>query len=81
MRKTEGTALGLSATVYGVSRVFAPVVWFLTVSTNGVLRLLGIDPNADDEEVSEEDILMMAEVGSEKGVIEEEEREMTQENI
>lgn len=80
MRKTEGTALGLSATVYGVSRVFAPVVWFLTVSTNGVLRLLGIDPNADDEEVSEEDILMMAEVGSEKGVIEEEEREMI-ENI
>ncbi len=80
MRKTESTALGLSATVYGVSRVFAPIVWFLTASTNGVLRLLGIDPNADDEEVSEEDILMMAEVGSEKGVIEEEEREMI-ENI
>lgn len=72
MRKTESAALGLSATVYGVSKAFAPVVWFLTVSTNAVLRLIGIDPDADDEEVSEEDILMMAEVGSEKGVIEEE---------
>ncbi|MBR2634658.1 MAG: HlyC/CorC family transporter [Clostridia bacterium] len=80
MRKTEGTSLALSGTVYGVSKVFAPIVWFLTVSTNGVLRLLGIDPHADDEEVSEEDIRMMAEVGAEKGVIEEEERELI-ENI
>jgi len=80
MRKTEGAALSLSGTVYGVSKVFAPIVWFLTVSTNGVLRILGIDPNEDDEEVSEEDIRMMAEVGAEQGVIEEDERELI-ENI
>ncbi|MBR3837497.1 MAG: HlyC/CorC family transporter [Clostridia bacterium] len=80
MRKTEAMALGVSGTVYGVSKVFAPIVWFLTISTNGVLRLMGIDPNADEEEVNEEDILMMAEAGAEQGVIEEEEREMI-ENI
>lgn len=80
MRKTESMALGVSGTVYMVSKVFAPIVWFLTVSTNGVLRLLGIDPNADDEEVSEEDIRMMAEASAEKGIIEEEERELI-ENI
>ncbi|MBR2616178.1 MAG: HlyC/CorC family transporter [Clostridia bacterium] len=80
MRKTEKMALGVSGAVYGVSRVFAPIVWFLTLSTNCVLRLLGIDPNADEEEVSEEDILMMAEQGAESGVIEEEERELI-ENI
>ncbi|MBR7165978.1 MAG: HlyC/CorC family transporter [Clostridia bacterium] len=80
MRKTEAMALGVSGTVYGVSKVFAPIVWFLTVSTNGVLHLMGIDPKADDEEVNEEDILMMAEAGAEQGVIEEEEREMI-ENI
>ncbi len=66
MRKTEGVSLGLSGIVYFVSKVFAPIVWFLTISTNAVLRLMGIDPNADDEEVSEEDIRMMAEVSAEK---------------
>lgn len=80
MRKTESLSLGLSGTVYMVSKVFAPIVWFLTASTNGVLRLMGIDPNADEEEVSEEDIRMMAEASAEKGIIEEEERELI-ENI
>ncbi len=80
MRKTETLSLGLSGTVYFVSKVFAPIVWLLTVSTNGVLRLMGIDPNDDDEEVSEEDIRMMAEASAEKGIIEEEERELI-ENI
>lgn len=80
MRKAERMALGLSGTVFAVSRVFAPVVWLLTVSTNGVLRLLGIDPHADDEQVSEEDIRMMAETSAEQGIIEEEERELI-ENI
>ncbi len=80
MRKTEGVALGLSGTVFAVSKLFAPIVWFLTVSTNGVLRLLGIDPNEEEDEVSEEDIRMMAEASAEMGIIEKEEREMI-ENI
>lgn len=80
MRKTEKTALSLSAPVSLVAKLFAPVVWFLTVSTNGVLRLVGIDPHAQDEEVSEDDIRMMAEMGAESGVLEEDEREII-ENI
>lgn len=80
MRKAESTALGLSGAVYSVSKIFAPVVWLLTLSTNAVLRLLGIDPNAAEEEVSEEDIRMMAEASAEMGIIEEEERELI-ENI
>ncbi len=46
MKKTEKMALGMASMVTVVSKVFAPVVWLLTVSTNGVLRLIGIDPNA-----------------------------------
>ena len=38
MRKTESVSLGLSGTVYFVSRVFAPIVWFLSLSTNVILR-------------------------------------------
>jgi putative hemolysin len=80
MRKTEKTALSLSGTVSFVSKAFAPIVWFLTLSTNGVLRLIGIDPNEEEEEVSEDDILLMAEAGAEQGVLEDDEREII-ENI
>ena len=80
MRKSEKISIGLAGAVFVVSKFFAPIVWLLTLSTNAVLRLLGIDPDASTEEVSEEDILMMAEVGAETGAIEEDERELI-ENI
>lgn len=75
MRKAEKIALGLSAVVRGISVVFAPIVSLLTLSTNGILRLFGIDPNAVQEEVGEEEIRMMVDVGSEKGTIDDEERD------
>lgn len=78
MRKTESIALGVSGLITVCSTIFAPLVWLLTVSTNLVLKLFGIDPNADDEEVSEEEIRMMVDVGSEKGVIDISEKEMIQ---
>ena len=78
MKKAEKLALGMSAAITVISTLFAPVVWFLTISTNGVLRLMGIDPNAEDEEVSEEEIRMMVDVGSEKGVIDDDEKLMIQ---
>jgi len=63
-----------------VSRIFAPMVWLLTISTNAILRLFGINPNAVNEEVTEEEIRMMVDIGSESGVIEQDERTMI-ENI
>jgi len=78
MRKTEALALGMSGLISFIAKVCAPLVGLLTVSTNGVLRLLGIDPNAQEEEVSEEEIRMMVDVGNEKGTIDNEEREFIQ---
>ena len=78
MRKAEALALGMSALISGIAELFAPIVWFLTRSTNAVLRLLGIDPDAEDEEVSEEEIRMLVDVGSEKGAIDREEKEFIQ---
>ena len=78
MRKAETLALGMSGLISGIARVFAPLVSFLTVSTNGVLRLIGINPDAPEDEVSEEEILMMVDVGSEKGTIDHEERDFIQ---
>lgn len=78
MRKAEALALGMSGLISFISKLFAPIVWLLTISTNGLLRLMGIDPNADDEEVTEEEIRMMVDAGREKGVIDEEETEIIQ---
>ena len=76
MKRAEKTALGISGVLRFVSVIFAPIVWLLTASTNGLLRLFGINPGEDEEEVTEEEIMMMAEAGSEKGSIDSEENEL-----
>ena len=78
MRKAEKLALGMSGLISGIAKLCAPLVWLLTVSTNGVLRLMGIDPNAVPEEVGEEEIRMMVDAGNESGAIDNEEREFIQ---
>lgn len=76
MRKAEQLGLAVSGMINGISIAFKPIVWFLSVSTNAVLRLLGIDPNEHEEEASEEEIRMMVDVGEEKGVIEGSQKDM-----
>ena len=78
MRKAESLALGISGLISAIAKLFAPIVWFLTVSTNAVLRLLGIDPNAEEEPVSEEEIRMMVDVGTQKGTVDHEEKQFIQ---
>ena len=78
MKKAEALGLSISGLVSGISVAFKPIVWFLSVSTNAILRLIGIDPNEADEQVNEEEILMMVDAGSEKGAIDEQERAFIQ---
>ncbi len=78
MKKAESLGLGISGLISGISKIFKPIVWFLSISTNGVLRLMGIDPNEAEEQVNEEEILMMVDAGSEKGAIDEQEKEFIQ---
>lgn len=75
MKRAESLGLSISGLVSGISVVFKPVVWFLSVSTDAILRLMGIDPNETEEQVSEEEIRMMVDAGSEKGAIDEQEKE------
>ena len=75
MKRAESLGLSISGLISSISVVFKPVVWFLSVSTNGILRLMGIDPNESEEQVSEEEIRMMVDAGSEKGAIDEQEKE------
>lgn len=78
MKRAERLALSFSGLLLFLSRVFAPVVWVLTASANGILRLFGIDPNMQEDAVSEEEIRMMADAGSRNGVIDREENEIIQ---
>ena len=80
MKKTEGVARFTVGAVSAVAAVFRPVIWLLSKSTNGVLRLLHIDPKADQEDVSEDEIRMMVDLGEERGAIEASEKELI-ENI
>ncbi len=78
MKKTESLALGLASLVYTISRLFSPLVSLLTLSTNLVLRLFGVDPNVEEDDVSKESIQMMVDAGIEKGVLADEEKEIIQ---
>ena len=76
MKKTEQIALGISGLIYFMSKIFTPIVWLLTVSTNLVLRLFRIDPHSNDQDVSEEEIRMLVDIGSQKGIIDKTEQKM-----
>ncbi len=76
MKKTEQIALGLSGILTFVAKVFSPLVWLLTASTNGVLKLLRVNPDEEEEVVTEEEIRMMVDAGGENGSIDSTEQEM-----
>lgn len=63
MRKTESLSLGMSGFLRAISIVFKPLVSFLSVSTNAVLRMLGIDPDQSEDQAGEEEILLMVDSG------------------
>lgn len=76
MQKSEKVAYKVVGILLFVMKATKPFVKLLSMSTNGIVRLFGIDPMADEEEVTEEEILMMVDVGEEKGVIENSQAEM-----
>ena len=76
LKDPDKSALALAGLLNFVSVIFAPFVWILTKSTNAVLRMMRIDPNESDDEVTEEDVRIMLESGSEKGTIDKAETEM-----
>lgn len=76
MRNPEGIARGVIGVLHGISVVFRPFVALLSHSTNAVARLFGVSPGENPNNVTEEEIRMMVDVGEETGAIEESEKEM-----
>ena len=52
LQRVEKVALFVAAPVDFVARVFRPFIWALSVSTNFVVRLFGIDPHGAKEQIS-----------------------------
>jgi len=80
MKKPDKIAKGVIGIISFAAKIASPVVWLLSISTNAVLRLLRIDPKAEEDEVTEEEIRLMVDAGEEDGNIEATEKEMI-ENI
>ena len=75
LRRPEPIAAFVAHPLDLLSRIAAPAVFLLRVSTEGVLRLVGAHREAESA-VTEAEIRTIIEEGAEHGVIEEEEREM-----
>lgn len=76
LQKSEQISLAVARPLTGLFTIFSPLVKFLTFSTNGFVRLLGADPHAKDEDITEEEIRMMVDVGGERGTIQRLEKAM-----
>jgi putative hemolysin len=76
MKKAESISMFVVGPLNILSAVSSPFVKLLTLSTNFFVRLFGVDPHAEDEKVTEEEIRMMIDVGEEKGTIHETEKLM-----
>ena len=61
-----------------VAKVVNPVVKFLSFSTNGILKILHLKTDAQEDSVTEEEILMMIELGEKRGVLDQDESEWLQ---
>ena len=75
MKNKEKLANAVCGVISFLTSVLKPVIWFLTVSTNGVLRLMGINPHEKEESVSEEDIVIMLDAGADEGTLKEDDIE------
>lgn len=76
MKKAEQISFFVVSPLNLLSVVTSPFVKLLSVSTNSVVRLFGVDPSAEEKRVTEEEIRLLVDVGEEKGTIHESEKEM-----
>jgi putative hemolysin len=56
LQRGEGVALFVAPTLDRVATLTRPIVWLLSASTSVVVRMLGMDPRAGGEEVTEEEL-------------------------
>jgi putative hemolysin len=56
LQRAEGFSLIVAAPLNAIAKAFRPIIWFLSASTNVLVRLLGGDPKASGESISQEEL-------------------------
>ena len=56
LQRAEAVSLSVAAPVDLLARISRPFIWFLSLSTNAVVRLIGLDPEAAKEGISGEEL-------------------------
>ena len=78
MQKPYEVAKASCGVIRAMAFILRPVIWLLSKSVNGVLRLLRLKVEAEEESVTEDEIRMMVDLGGEKGAIDQDEQEWIQ---
>ncbi len=56
LQRSEPVSLLVAPTIDRIARLFRPVIWLLSVSTNLAVRILGGDPHAGREQIGEAEL-------------------------
>ena len=75
MQFPDAISARIAVPMNNLSRIAAPVVWLLSKSTDGLLRLMNIDPD-EEPSLSDAEVVNMVKEGSQDGVFEEGEVQM-----
>ena len=73
---SETMALRFAKPIYMIMQVLTPVIFIVDKLSQGVLRLLHVDPNKKQDAITEDELRTIVEVSHEEGVIESDEKKM-----
>lgn len=73
---SEKLALAYSSVIYTLMKVMTPVIFIVDLLSNGILKLLHVDPNKKMDTITESELKTYVDVSHEDGQIESDEREM-----
>lgn len=76
LQKSEKLAMSAIKPIIFISKVTKPFVWFLSFSTNVILKICRVNTEGIEEQISREEIRSLIEMGEENGAINQSEREM-----
>src|SRR5574344_1816820 len=75
-RKPDRYVYKFTNIIYVLMKILAPILYIISLITNLLLKIAGIDPNEPNENVTEEDIMSVINEGHEQGVLLASEAEM-----
>lgn len=76
LQKAETIAYKTVTPLSMLFKISYPFVKILNLSTNFIVKLFGVDPNAKQDEANEEEIRMLVDISGERGTIENDEKRM-----